>query len=90
MNHVNQHYIIVNHCFIFKCRAALLTGKYPVQVGIYPRVLNPEDKGGLSLEHETIAKKLHERGYATAHVGKWHLGVGVNREWLPTRHGFDR
>ena len=74
--------------FIWNYRAALLTGKYPVQVGIYPRVLVPDDKGGLSLEHETIAKKLYAKGYATAHVGKWHLGVGVNREWLPTRHGF--
>ena len=28
-------------------------------------------------------------GYATAHIGKWHLGVGENYEYLPTKRGFD-
>jgi arylsulfatase A len=32
---------------------------------------------------------LSSIGFATAHVGKWHLGVGESHEHLPTRHGFD-
>ena len=40
------------------------------------------------MEHEevTIAEMLKEAGYATCHVGKWHLGPG---EWLPDGQGFD-
>ena len=68
----------------------MLTGKYQVQTGIYPGVFNADSIGGLTLEHETIAKKLYEKGYGTAHVGKWHLGVGINKEYLPTVHGFER
>ena len=32
---------------------------------------------------------LKEIGYFTAHIGKWHLGVGENNEYLPTNRGFD-
>ena len=40
------------------------------------------------LEHEelTIAEILKEQGYATGHVGKWHLGPD---DWYPERQGFD-
>jgi arylsulfatase A-like enzyme len=37
---------------------------------------------------KTIAEVLRARGYATAIVGKWHLGRWPSH--LPTRHGFDR
>ena len=33
---------------------------------------------------------MFKLGYATAILGKWHLGVGVHGEYLPTRRGFDR
>src|SRR5690606_2802756 len=52
------------------------------------RVLFPDSKGGLPAEERTIAEALRERGYATACVGKWHLGH--RPEFLPTRQGFDR
>jgi arylsulfatase A-like enzyme len=42
---------------------------------------------GISSEEETVAELLKERGYATACIGKWHLGH--HRKFLPTRHGFD-
>ena len=75
----------------YHCRASLLTGKYPVSTGIYPGVFIPESVGGLSpTKHVTIAKHLQRFGYATAHIGKWHLGVGANGEYLPTKHGFER
>ncbi len=67
-------------------RAALLTGCYPTRVGL-PNVLNPKDKIGISAKEKTIADLLKTRGYATACIGKWHLGW--EKPFLPTRHGFD-
>ena len=67
-------------------RAALLTGCYPERVGNL-RVLFPNQKKGLNPEETTIAGMLKKTGYATACIGKWHLGH--LKEFLPTRHGFD-
>ncbi|MHC4539967.1 MAG: sulfatase-like hydrolase/transferase, partial [Planctomycetota bacterium] len=67
-------------------RAALLTGCYPPRVGI-TKVLFPRDNIGLNPEETTIADVLGGRGYATACIGKWHLGH--LREFLPTSNGFD-
>ena len=44
---------------------------------------------GLPLNETTMAESLKDVGYNTTIVGKWHLGVGRNGEYLPTRHGFD-
>jgi arylsulfatase A-like enzyme len=41
-------------------RAALLTGRYPTQVGV-PRVLFPQDPGGLNLDEKTLANILKDR-----------------------------
>jgi len=67
-------------------RAGLLTGCYPPRVGIN-RVLFPGDKIGLNPAETTIAEMLKPLNYATACVGKWHLGD--HPEFLPTRQGFD-
>lgn len=71
-------------------RAALMTGRLPVRSGMCSdrrRVLFPNSKGGLPESEITIAESLSEGGYATACVGKWHLGH--LEQFLPTRHGFD-
>jgi arylsulfatase A-like enzyme len=71
-------------------RAALLTGRLPVRSGMASnkrRVLFPDSKLGLPPSEITIAEVLKERGYATAAVGKWHLGHLP--EFLPQNHGFD-
>jgi arylsulfatase A len=71
-------------------RAALLTGRLPVRNGMASdrrRVLFPDSKGGLPRSEITIARALQEVGYATACIGKWHLGH--LEEFLPTSHGFD-
>ncbi|CAJ1056891.1 arylsulfatase A [Xyrichtys novacula] len=70
-------------------RASLLTGRYQTRSGIYPGVLYPGSRGGLPLNETTIAEVLKPLGYATAAIGKWHLGVGANGTFLPTRQGFD-
>lgn len=67
-------------------RAALMTGCYPSRVGI-TKVLFPNDNIGLNPEEITIADILKSKGYATACLGKWHLGHLP--EFLPTSNGFD-
>jgi arylsulfatase A-like enzyme len=67
-------------------RAALLTGCYPPRVGV-PGVLFPRSKTGLNPDEVTIADMLKARGYATMCIGKWHLGW--QKQFLPTRQGFD-
>jgi arylsulfatase A len=71
-------------------RAALLTGRYPVRNGMahdQRRVLHNAAKGGLPREEVTLAELLKQQGYATAMVGKWHLGHLPQH--LPPHHGFD-
>jgi len=72
-------------------RAALLTGRLPIRSGMSGggknRVLYPDSEGGLPQEEFTLAEALKEQGYATACVGKWHLGS--KPEFLPTNQGFD-
>ncbi|SDW32375.1 arylsulfatase A [Lutibacter oricola] len=68
-------------------RAALLTGRMPKRVGI-PRVLFPKkNEKGLPTEEITIAELLKEKNYATALVGKWHLGH--DKKYSPLNQGFD-
>ena len=67
-------------------RAALLTGCYPQRVSL-PKVLFPQSKIGINPDEITLAELLKTRGYATACIGKWHLGHLP--KFLPTRHGFD-
>ena len=67
-------------------RAQLLTGSYAPRVSV-PGVFFPAGRNGLNPDEKTIADYLKGLGYATACVGKWHIGDQV--EFLPTRQGFD-
>jgi arylsulfatase A-like enzyme len=69
-------------------RAALLTGRYPMRHGLQVGVVRPWAQYGLPLEETTLAQALREAGYATALIGKWHLGHFAP-EYLPTHRGFD-
>jgi len=71
-------------------RAALLTGRLQVRSGMFGRETGlfwPDSLAGLPAEEITLAEALREAGYATAIIGKWHLGHLP--EYLPMRHGFD-
>ncbi|XP_064404043.1 arylsulfatase A-like [Halichondria panicea] len=70
-------------------RAALLTGRYQTRNGVWPGVFFSPSVGGLPLNETTIAESLKDVGYKTGVFGKWHLGVGKDNEYLPTRQGFD-
>jgi arylsulfatase A-like enzyme len=75
-------------------RAALLTGRLPIRSGMYgspsgtaPKVFRDNAARGLPPGEITIAEVLKSRGYATAIVGKWHLGHLP--PFQPMRQGFD-
>lgn len=77
-------------------RAALLTGKYPARLRVtdwIPGHARPKAKlkvpdwtQHLPLEEVTLAEAFKSAGYATASIGKWHLG---NAEHYPEKQGFD-
>lgn len=65
-------------------RATLLTGRVPVSIGFEPTGL------GLSPDLDTLPKSLQQLGYATHHVGKWHVGEAEEYAAVwPMRQGFD-
>jgi arylsulfatase A len=78
-------------------RSSLMTGSYAQRVDMHVnarpwgstgrQVLFPKAKKGLNPNEITIAEMLKEQGYATACIGKWHLGD--QPEFLPTKQGFD-
>ena len=73
-------------------RASLMTGCYPRRVNMHisdtgGAVLQPVSPKGLHPDEITIAEVLKQKNYATALIGKWHLGD--QPELLPTRQGFD-
>lgn len=71
-------------------RAALLTGRLPIRSGMCSdksRVLFPNSLHGLPANEITLAEQLRKTGYATACIGKWHLGH--HNQYLPTNNGFD-
>lgn len=72
--------------FCGPARAALLTGTYPPRNSLMFNHI-PRARTGIHPNEITIAELLRDRGYATAMLGKWHLGDAP--EFLPTRNGFD-
>ena len=71
-------------------RAGLLTGRTPTRFGyeFNPTGARNEEPGfGLPPEEITIAETLHDVGYTTGLIGKWHQGGSA--KYHPFRHGFD-
>ncbi len=68
-------------------RATYLTGRYSTELGITDYINGGEAKAGLGLKAPTWPAALQKAGYATALIGKWHLGQ--QEEFHPTRLGFD-
>jgi len=78
-------------------RAAIMTGKAPARLHLTTylpgrpdcnsqKLLHPQMRQHLRLEEQTLAEHFKQRGYATACIGKWHLG---ERGFQPTDQGFD-
>jgi arylsulfatase A-like enzyme len=68
-------------------RAGLLTGRYPLRAGLANNAGSQRGERGMPGEQVTIAEMLKAAGYATAHIGKWHLGY--TPEMMPNGQGFD-
>ncbi len=69
-------------------RAGILTGRYPVRASVPGNCASqPGAKGALPPEEITMAEMFHAAGYATAQIGKWHLGY--TPETHPLKQGFD-
>jgi arylsulfatase A-like enzyme len=78
-------------------RASIMTGKYPARLKItdwipgvvypYAKLTTSRMRYELPLEEEILPEILHKNGYATYHVGKWHLGE--TEEFWPHNRGFD-
>ncbi len=67
-------------------RASLMTGSHSIRIGI-GGVLFPRNNIGLNPDEITLPEALKAEGYATAIIGKWHLG---NQDlFQPLKHGFD-
>ncbi len=71
-------------------RSAILTGRTPYRNGVFTWI--PEGRDiHLRRSEITFPKLLHDVGYATCHVGKWHLNGYFNdpRHPQPNDHGYD-
>jgi len=76
--------------FCAASRAALLTGRYQTRFGFEFNPIGAKNAApgiGLPVDEKTVADRLRATGYATALVGKWHLGGTA--EFHPQRRGFD-
>ncbi|XP_045393632.1 arylsulfatase H isoform X2 [Lemur catta] len=94
---LTQHLAAASTCT--PSRAAFLTGRYPIRLGMAsPYNLNRDfpwlgGSGGLPTNETTFAKLLQHRGYRTGLIGKWHLGLSCGSRddhcYHPLNHGFD-
>ena len=71
-----------------RSRAGLMTGRVPQRAGVPGNVSSAHGHAGMPTEEVTIAEMMKSAGYATGHVGKWHLGY--TKETMPNGQGFDQ
>ncbi len=69
-------------------RAALMTGRYPFRYGLQTIVIPGPANYGLDTTEYLLPQCLHDAGYKTAIIGKWHLGHADTKYW-PKQRGFD-
>jgi len=72
-------------------RATLMTGRHHIRAGVYSWIHDYNQNSHLLEREVTLAEVLKTHGYATAHFGKWHLGLPTRErnKPVPSRHGFD-
>lgn len=68
-------------------RVAFMTGRYAIRTGMELTKVTPPEGVGFNDKEVTIAELLSDAGYATHHIGKWHMGD--IKEAYPTNQGFD-
>jgi arylsulfatase A-like enzyme/lysophospholipase L1-like esterase len=70
-------------------RVAFLTGRSPAKIGFEDNRPGDSLHFGMDLSLPTVANVLHDAGYVTGLIGKWHVGRGLNHEYSPWKRGFD-
>jgi len=68
-------------------RASMLTGRYPQRAGLPEMASSQEGVEGMPGKQYTMGELFKDAGYATAHIGKWH--IGYTPETMPNAQGFD-
>jgi arylsulfatase A-like enzyme len=69
-------------------RAALMTGRDPIRLGVAYSVVLPWDSGGVHTSEHFMPQSFKAAGYQTAMMGKWHLGHS-QQSFHPNDRGFD-
>jgi arylsulfatase A-like enzyme len=69
-------------------RAALMTGRDPIRLGVAYGVILPWDNTGVHPDEHFMPQSFQSAGYQTAMVGKWHLGH-AQMTYHPNNRGFD-
>jgi arylsulfatase A-like enzyme len=75
-------------CMCTPTRACLMTGRYPWRYGLQTIVIPGTAGYGLDTNEFLMPQCLKDAGYATAIIGKWHLGHADIKYW-PKQRGFD-
>lgn len=69
-------------------RAALMTGRDPIRLGVAYAVIMPWDTIGIHPDEHFMPQSFKAAGYQTAIIGKWHLGH-AQQTYHPNQRGFD-
>ena len=69
-------------------RAALMTGRDPMRLGVAYGVIMPWHTNGVHPGEHFMPESFREAGYQTAMVGKWHLGH-AQQTYHPNNRGFE-
>ena len=74
--------------FCSPTRAALMTGRDPIKLGVAHAVIMAWDSDGVSPEEHFLPESFKTAGYQTAMIGKWHMGHTIEQH-TPNARGFD-
>jgi arylsulfatase A-like enzyme len=74
--------------FCTPTRAALMTGRDPIKLGVAHAVIMAWDNAGVSPEEHFMPESFRAAGYQTAMVGKWHMGHTLEHPKCPRLRSF--